>query len=123
MKTLILLCTSILFFSTGCKKDDNNNGTTAQDIVYIQTNDFNSNQNAILAYRIGADAALTPLAGSPFATGGAGVGNPMQILGPDDSDTEDKITDDGKFLLTVNSGSNTISVFAIADNGSLTPVP
>ena len=120
MRRLIYLLL-ISFFFANCKKDKNN-GNARHDVFYIETNDFNSNQNAILAYRLTGNGSLEQIAGSPFLTRGAGVGNPMQILGPNDSDTEIKISEDGQFLLATNSGSNTIAVFRIASDGSLTHV-
>ena len=80
-------------------------------------------KNAVLAYRDMGDGKLEPLAGSPFLTNGSGVGNPQQILGPLDSDYELRLSTDGKFVLAVNSGSNTIAVFTIKDNGALEHVP
>ncbi len=110
------------FGASSCNKDDNNN-TKAYDIVYVQTNNFNANQNAVLAYRDAGDGKLEALSTPSFLTGGGGVGNPMQILGPSDSDYELRLSSDGKFLLAVNSGSNTIAVFSIKDNGTLEAVP
>jgi hypothetical protein len=90
-----------------------------RDVVYVQSNDPNG--NAILAYGRGADGSLAPLPGSPFSTGGLGI-TPTFDLGPFDSDQE-IITDPGHDLLfTVNGGSDSIAVFKIAGNGSLTPV-
>lgn len=106
---------------TSCH-DDHNQNTGSYDVIYVQTNDFNGNGNAILAYRHNINGNLEQIPGSPFSTGGSGIGNPMQILGPSDSDDEINRSADGKFLLTVNSGSNTIAVFEIHGNGSLTPV-
>lgn len=103
-----------------CKKNDTNVAKT--DIIYVETNNFQDNQNAVLAYRDSGNGKLVPLQGSPFLTGGEGVGNPMQILGPLDSDYELRISADGKFLLAVNSGSNTIAVFSIQSNGALQTV-
>jgi 6-phosphogluconolactonase (cycloisomerase 2 family) len=115
MKKIILSgILAILLFS--CKKDqkeDNN-----KDILYIQTNDFRENQNAVLAYHYVKGGKLQQF-GGPFYTNESGVGNPEQILGPLDSDYELRVSADGKFLLTVNSGSNTIAVFSIKSNGSL----
>jgi len=102
--------------------DKNHNDFKKSDIVYFETNNFEDNQNAVLAYLVSPKGELQSLPGSPFLTGGSGVGNPMQILGPDDSDTELKMTEDGKFLLVVNSGSNTIAVFRIGSDGRLTAV-
>jgi 6-phosphogluconolactonase (cycloisomerase 2 family) len=125
MKKLILLML-LLPFAISCDDDDDNNGGNngnSYDVVYTQSNDFNSNQNAILAYKDDGNGNLTPLQGSPFLTNGSGVGNPMQILGPSDSDYELRRSVDGRFLLAVNSGSNTIAVFSIASDGSLSHVP
>lgn len=116
--TTAVTATAFCFF-TSCNKDDDNNTAMPYDVVYVQTNNFNDNQNAVLAYRDKGDGVLEPLAGSPFATNGSGVGNPMQILGPADSDYEVRLSADKKFLLAVNSGSNTIAVFSIKDDGSL----
>ena len=113
-----LLLLVISFLLTSCDKD-NDSKDNPYDVVYVQTNNFNDNQNAILAYRDKGDGNLEPLAGSPFATNGSGVGNPMQILGPLDSDYEIRLSSDNKFLLAVNSGSNTVAVFAIQSNGAL----
>jgi 6-phosphogluconolactonase (cycloisomerase 2 family) len=98
-------------------------GTDGGKIVYVESNDYHDNANAILAYRKTADGTLTPLAGSPFLTHGAGVANPKQVLGPDDSDDPIAISSDGQYLMAVNGGSNTIAVFSINPDGSLIPVP
>lgn len=100
----------------------NGNSEERSDILYIQTNDFHDNQNAILAYHLVGQGQLKQF-GGPIYTGGSGVGNPDQLLGPFDSDYELRVSSDGKFLMTVNSGSNTIAVFAIRSNGKLDAVP
>jgi DNA-binding beta-propeller fold protein YncE len=92
-------------------------------IVYVMTNDYHDNANAVIAYRHMADGTVAPLPGSPFLTHGAGLANPKQVLGPDDSDDPLVITGDGRFLLAVNGGSNTVAVFSINPNGSLVAVP
>ena len=93
------------------------------DVVYVETNDFSNQNNALLAYINTGDGNLLPLPGGPFYTNGEGVGNLMQKLGPEDSDSQLKITSDGKFLLAINPGTNTIAVFEISADGLLTPVP
>jgi len=80
-------------------------------------------QNAIIAYRHFGDGKLLPVLAGPFFTGGSGVSNPGQIMGPNESDGEIKISNDRKFLLAVNSGSNTIAVFKIYPDGTLSAVP
>ncbi len=98
-------------------------GTAALSrVVYVQTNDIAANKNAVMAFAQGADGSLTALPGSPFLTGGTGVGNPAQALGPDDTDQEVLLSADGLHLFAVNAGSNTIAVFDVNADGSLTAV-
>lgn len=116
-----LFCIALVaLLAASCKKEPESRPKST--VVYIQTNNYQDNQNAILAYRHKDNGTLEALPGSPFLTGGAGVGNPKQILGPNDSDTEIKLSDDGRFLLAVNSGSNTIAVMRVHHDGNLTPV-
>ena len=118
----------LLIVFTSCQKlveefkDHKNGNGKKEDILYFQTNDYRENQNALLAYYRAADGKLKQF-GGPIYTKGSGVGNPEQILGPLDSDYELRISSDGRFLLTVNSGSNTIAVFSIKSNGGLDHVP
>jgi 6-phosphogluconolactonase (cycloisomerase 2 family) len=94
----------------------------ATNVVYVETNDITPGQNAVLGYARAADGSLTPLPGSPFPTGGTGVGNPTQGLGPDDSDQEMVATADHTRLFAVNAGSNTIAVLDIHGDGTLSAV-
>lgn len=106
-----------------CKKNPGGpEGTDGGKIVYTISNDYHDNANAVLAYQQKADGTLSALPGSPFLTGGSGVANPNEALGPDDSDNPIAISQDGQYLIAVNGGSNTIAVFGISPNGSLTPV-
>ena len=110
--------------AVSCRKDrHDDHHSEKRDVIYFQSNDFNGNSNKVLAYQMTENGSLEQIAGSPFSTGGSGVGNPMQLLGPSDSDTELKLSDDGKFLVVANSGSNNITVFEIKDDGSLMAVP
>ncbi|HKH59846.1 MAG TPA: beta-propeller fold lactonase family protein [Flavitalea sp.] len=110
----------VALFAASCEKETEHRPKST--VIYIQTNNYEENQNGILAYKHKEDGTLEALPGSPFLTRGAGVGNPKQILGPNDSDTEIKISEDGNFLLAVNSGSNTIAVMRIHQDGSVTHV-
>ncbi len=92
-------------------------------IVYVESNDPHEGRNAILAYTRAQDGSLAPAPGSPYCTGGTGVGNPKQAFGVDDSDQEIVATPDRRFLFAVNSGSNTIASFRIAPDGQLHAVP
>src|SRR5579863_9479285 len=98
-------------------------GTDGGKIVYVISNDYHDNANAVLAYRRMPDGSLAPLPGSPFPTHGAGLANPKQVLGPDDTDDPLVISDDGRLLFAVNGGSNTVAVFSINPDGSLVAVP
>ena len=71
---------------------------------------FNSN---VSAYSIGANGALTPIPGSPFA-----AGNRPAVVAVDPT---------GKFAYVANSGifpiPGSVSGYSIGANGALTPVP
>ncbi len=97
-------------------------GAAEGKIVYVLSNDYHEGANAVLAYRHKPDGSMVPLPGSPFLTSGAGVGNPGEALGPDDTDDPLVVSPDGQYLLAVNGGSNTVAVFAIDRDGSLSPV-
>lgn len=97
--------------------------TTATNVLYVQSNDLTAGQNSVLAYSRAADGSLAPLAGSPFLSGGKGHNNPTAArLGPNDLDFPLLASADKRRLFAVNSGSNTIAVFDIAANGSLSAV-
>ncbi|MGH2560810.1 MAG: lactonase family protein [Thermomicrobiales bacterium] len=82
--------------------------------VYVNLN--TARANTIAAFDRHADGTLTPLPGSPFATGGVGTG---MILG---SQGALQVTSDGRYLLAVDAGSNQLSVLSIAEGGELSPV-
>ena len=109
-------------FLGGCQDHQQPVTNLPTNVLYIENNVPVDNQNAILAYRRGADGTLTALAGSPFATSGKGVSNPTQKLGPDDSDQCIALSEDKKRMFAVNSGSNTIAVFTVNTDGTLTPI-
>ncbi len=92
------------------------------EIVYVQTND--PVQNAIIAYQNNGDGQLQQLPGSPFLTGGKGIDHDsIRVIYSNASDNEIIISNDRRFLLAVNSGSNTIAVFNINSDGTLSTVP
>lgn len=72
----------------------------------------NTNANTISAYSIDANftGALTPVPGSPFATG----------LGP--TAIASTGTSSGNFVYVANGSSNTVSAYAINSTGGLIPV-
>jgi 6-phosphogluconolactonase len=88
--------------------------------VYV--NDNTAGTNTIAGFARHADGTLTPLAGSPFIAGGAGLG---KLVG---SQGALQVSADGRYVLAVDAGSNQISVLRIRPDGSLrqaegSPVP
>src|SRR5436190_13136228 len=91
--------------------------SAAPDVVgHVYVNDNSAGTNRIAAFDRHANGTLTPLRGSPFATGGAGTGTGIGSQGAL------QITSDGKYLLAVNAGSDQISVLRINSDGELAPV-
>src|SRR5919197_6167716 len=78
--------------------------------VYVNDNTF---VNTIAGFDRHADGRLTPIPGSPFATGGVGTGATIASQGAL------QISDDGRYLLAVDAGSNEISVLRIEHNGAV----
>lgn len=94
---------------------------TLAHVLYVETNDFHINSNSILAYRINSLDGSLSLLGN-YATRGAGTQNLDVRLGPDDHDKEVILSQDKDLLFAVNGGSNTIAVFKINVDGSLSHV-
>lgn len=117
-----LVLVFLIALISGCQDHQEPGSNLPTNVLYIENNVPGDNQNAILAYRRGVDGTLTALPGSPFLTTGKGVSNPKQALGPDDSDQCITLSEDKKRLFAVNSGSNTIAVFNVSSDGTLTPV-
>ena len=112
----------------GSKPDNGPLSHSANRVVYIESNIGDTpNHNSILAFRRDNAGHLTPL--GEFLTGGTGV-HPIEstiptlptTLGPLDSDQDLILSADGKMLFAVNSGSDTIAVFKVNNDGSLVPV-
>ena len=85
--------------------------------VYVETNNPAAGQNAVIAYGRNADGSLSEI--GSFKTGGTGFANTQGLLGPDDADKQVIASPDGKFLFAVNQGSNSVAVFRIHQDGSL----
>ena len=83
--------------------------------VYLDGN--TAGANTIAGYARNANGSLTPLPGSPFQAGGAGLGAGVT------SQDAVKFAGNGRFLLAVDSGSNQISVLRVHHDGRLAPVP
>src|ERR1700756_2248494 len=78
--------------------------TTPPVVGYVYVNDNTTGVNTIAGFARHADASLTPLAGSPFAAGGAGSGVSLASQGAI------QITQDNKFIVAADAGSNQVSV-------------
>jgi 6-phosphogluconolactonase len=77
--------------------------------TYIDGN--TATANTIDGYARHADGSLTAMAGSPFAAGGAGLGTGLASQGAI------QVTQDGRYLLAVDAGSNQISVLRVTAGG------
>ncbi|MEO5891746.1 MAG: hypothetical protein ABIQ31_15975 [Ferruginibacter sp.] len=114
----LLVSLSMITLLVACRHEP---GHEKNEIIYIESNNYHANQNAIIAYARQPDGSMEQIPGSPFLTKGAGLANTAQILGPNDKETPEVIYNN-KFLIAVNGGSNTIAVFDIHGNGTLNHV-
>lgn len=117
---LILALSAVLLFVSGQASVRADDDKRASNMVYVGSNDPRPGHNSILAYRRAANGTLTLLA--EYFTGGRGVANPNQIIGPNDADRDLIASPDRKTLFAVNAGSDTIAVFHINPDGSLNAV-
>lgn len=85
--------------------------SAAGGFVYTMSNAASGNN--VIAYARASDGTLT--ANGTYETGGTGSGQPR--LGSQGSVI---LTEDDKWLLVANPGSNDVSVFAVATDGTLT---
>jgi 6-phosphogluconolactonase len=86
-------------------------------VGHLYVNDNTAPVNTIAGFDRHADGTLTPIPGSPFATGGAGTGAGIGSQGAL------QMTPGGHELLAVDAGSNEVSQLAIGRDGRLRPVP
>jgi 6-phosphogluconolactonase (cycloisomerase 2 family) len=81
-----------------------------KDFLYVA----NGGSNNVSGFSINpATGVLTPVAGSPFATGGSADGFGISLA----------TTPDDNFLIAANAESVNLTVYSIAANGALSPVP
>jgi len=86
--------------------------STASPVVgYTYVDGNTAAANTIDGYARHADGSLTAMAGSPFAAGGAGLGAGLASQGAIQA------TQDGRYLLAVDAGSNQISVLRVTAGG------
>jgi 6-phosphogluconolactonase (cycloisomerase 2 family) len=93
-----------------------------KNLVYINGNITTSGQNAVIVLVNDGTGNLTPLAGSPFLTGGTGVGAPPSGDADWDSDGEIAINAAGTLLYAVNGHTNNFAAFKLNSDGSLTTI-
>jgi 6-phosphogluconolactonase len=89
-------------------------GSPVTGHVYVDDNTANTNTVAVLDRH--ADGHLTPNPGSPFATPGAGSGTGLTSQGAI------QVSPDGRYVVTVDTGSDELSVLRVQDGGKLKPV-
>lgn len=116
--TLVVLSVCLVLFFLGgsaLAQEDSTDGA-----VYVLTN--LAQGNTVVVFHRNSDGTLTRT--EEVATGGLGSG-PGKLPpgfgngpGPNPLDSQDGLvlTDDGRFLLAVNSRSNDVSVFAVREN-------
>jgi 6-phosphogluconolactonase len=82
-------------------------------VGHVYVNNNSAVHNGVAGFNRHLDGRLTPLAGSPFPTGGAGTGTPIGSAGAI------QFSADGQFVLAVDPASNDISVLRVKPDGSL----
>src|SRR5450631_729002 len=86
--------------------------STASPVVgYTYIDGNTATANTIDGFARHADGSVTPLPGSPFAAGGAGLGTGLASQGAIQA------TPGGRYLLAVDAGSNQISVLRVTAGG------
>lgn len=92
-------------------------GPASPVVGHLYVNDNTAPANTIAGFDRHADGTLTPIPGSPFATGGAGTGS---VIG---SQGALQLTAGGRVLLAVDPGSNDISELLVGPDGRLSRAP
>jgi DNA-binding beta-propeller fold protein YncE len=115
----LILCTTLTWLSSLATT------FAATSLVYINANINILGQNAVIALSNDGAGNLTPVAGSPFATGGTGVAGIGNLLNDIqwDSDGELVTNAQGTLLFVVNGHSNDFSAFSVNADGSLALIP
>jgi 6-phosphogluconolactonase len=86
-------------------------------VGHLYVNDNTAPANTIAGFDRHADGTLTPIAGSPFAPGGAGTG---AVIG---SQGALQMTAGGRALLAVDPGSNDVAELVVGRDGRLFRLP
>jgi 6-phosphogluconolactonase (cycloisomerase 2 family) len=88
--------------------------------VYVESNSARRGANSVLAFRYSA-GSLRPLDVREYPTGGSGS-HDLSNAGVLDAEQQIVTNADRTLLFAANAGSDTVAVFHIADDGTLTPV-
>jgi 6-phosphogluconolactonase len=88
----------------------------ARTVGHTYVNDNAAGANSVSAFDRHADGSLTPIPGSPFPIGGAGLGSGLGSQGALQA------SPNHKFLLAVDAGSSQISVLRVTKGGVPKPV-
>ncbi len=80
---------------------------SAKAQTFVYTNDNEAGPNTVTAFSVGANGALSIIAGSPFLTGGTGTTGGLY------ASNRITVCMVGAFLFVANDGSNDVSVFSI----------
>ena len=108
-----LALSGILFASFAGSTATASAATPSPVVGHVYVNNNSAVHNGIAGFDRHADGTLTPLPGSPFATGGAGTGTPTGSAGAI------QFSADGRYVLAVDAASNDISVLKVDHDGSL----
>jgi DNA-binding beta-propeller fold protein YncE len=92
-----------------------------QGVVYVESNIARPNGNSVLALQYRENGDLHPLRIAEYPTGGAGSAD-LTDSGVLDADQHLRMYPSRRLLFAVNQGSDTVAVFHVAGDGSLTPV-
>jgi 6-phosphogluconolactonase (cycloisomerase 2 family) len=85
-------------------------------VGYVYVNNNAAVHNSVAGFARHRDGTITPLTGSPFQTGGAGIGSPVGSAGAI------QFSRNHRFVLAVNAASDDISVMRVGKDGSLSLV-
>jgi hypothetical protein len=96
-----------------------------KNLVYINSNINITGQNTVIALVNDGAGNLSQVAGSPFPTGGTGVGGSGDLLNDTqwDADGQIVVNPTGTLLFAADGHSNDIASFTINADGSLTAAP
>jgi DNA-binding beta-propeller fold protein YncE len=115
-----LIAAAVAVAATRGGKGATSPDTTYDGTVYIESNRAAPNENSVLAFRY-RDGSVRPLNVREFLTGGRGS-HDLSNHGVLDAEQQVATNADRTLLFAPNAGSDTVAVFHIASDGTLTPV-